>query len=158
MLQRSINIPILLISALLSASCTKSTVHQEGSPGEQPPSITSLAGNRHVLAGEWEYIDDTGAAVMLTLDAQGNGHYDWKKGRFETHSLIGHTWNGMWFQEENDRDGGFTVEFSPDFLEGEGQWWHRRIGTEYAPTQKGGTFQLIKKTALMSGDDTPTMP
>ena len=25
----------------------------------------------------------------LTLDEQGNGHYDWKDGRFETRSLIG---------------------------------------------------------------------
>jgi hypothetical protein len=36
------------------------------------------------------------------LDEQGNGHYDWKDGRFETHTLIDHTWHGMWFQNEND--------------------------------------------------------
>ena len=48
--------------------------------------------HRHVLAGEWEYIDGSGAALRLILDAQGNGHYDWKDGRFETRTLIEHTW------------------------------------------------------------------
>jgi len=158
MLLRDIYISILVVSALLSVSCAKPAVNQEGSPVKQPPSITSQAVDRHVLAGEWEYIDGTGASVPLTLDEQGNGHYDWKNGRFETHSFIDHTWNGMWFQEENDRDGGFTVEFSPDFSEGEGQWWHSRIGTEYAPTQKGGTFHVIKKTVPTGHDDTPPTP
>jgi hypothetical protein len=51
------------------------------------PSIVSQSGDRHVLAGEWEYVD--GAVARLTLDEQGNGHYDWKDGRFETHTLIG---------------------------------------------------------------------
>jgi hypothetical protein len=27
----------------------------------------------------------------------------------------------MWFQEEIERDGGFTVEFVPDFSKGEGR-------------------------------------
>ncbi len=47
--------------------------------------------------------------------------YDWKDGRLETHTLIGHTWHGLWVQKENDRDGGCTVEFSSDFSEGEGR-------------------------------------
>jgi hypothetical protein len=106
------------------------------------------AGDCHVLAGEWEYVD--GAAVRLALDEQGNGHYDWKDGRFETHSLIDHTWQGMWFQKENDREGGFTVKFSPDFSEGEGRWWVSRIGADQTPTQKGGTFHLSRKTACMN--------
>ena len=38
------------------------------------PSMAPQSGDRHVLAGEWEYVD--GAAVLLTLDEQGNGHYD----------------------------------------------------------------------------------
>jgi hypothetical protein len=118
--------------------------------------MESQPGDRHVLAGEWEYAD--GAVVLLTLDEQGNGHYDWKDGRFETQALIGHTWNGMWFQNENDRDGGFTVEFSPDFSEGDGRWWYSRIGTDYAPTQKGGTFHLSKRAAFMNHSDTPPAP
>jgi hypothetical protein len=31
------------------------------------------------------------------------------------HTLIGHAWHSMWVQKENDRDGGCTVGFSPDF-------------------------------------------
>jgi hypothetical protein len=114
--------------------------------------VESQAGNRHVLAGEWEYVDV--AAVRLALDEQGNGHYDWKDGRFETHSLIDHTWQGVWFQKENDREGGFTVEFSPDFSEGDGRWWVSRIGADRAPTQKGGAFHLSKKTALLNLSNT----
>jgi hypothetical protein len=118
--------------------------------------MASQPGDRHVLAGEWEYVD--GAAVLRALDAQGNSHYDWKDGRFETHTLIGHTWHGMWSQKESDRDGGFMVEFSPDCSEGEGRWWISRIGTDHAPTQKGGTFHFGKKTALMNHSDTPSEP
>jgi hypothetical protein len=32
--------------------------------------MASQAGDRHVFAGEWEYVD--GAVVRLTLDEQGN--------------------------------------------------------------------------------------
>ena len=55
----------------------------------------SQPGDCHVLAGEWEYVD--GAVDWLTLGEQGNSHYDWKDGGFETQPLIGHTWHGMWF-------------------------------------------------------------
>jgi len=82
----------------------------------------------------------------------------WKDLRFETHTLIGHTWHGMWCQKENDQDVKFTVEFSPDFSEGERRWWYSRIGADHAPTQKGGTFHLGKKTALMNHSDTPPAP
>jgi len=156
MLQRYIGAPLLLACALLAAACARPAVHRDVSTDALPPSMESQPGDRHVLAGEWEYAD--GAVVLLTLDEQGNGHYDWKDGRFETQALIGHTWNGMWFQKENDRDGGFTVEFSPDFSEGDGRWWYSRIGTDYAPTQKGGTFHLSKRTAFMNHSDTPPAP
>ena len=115
--------------------------------GSQAPSMVSQVGDRHVLAREWEYIDSTGAVVPLTLDEQGNGHYEWKEGRFETHRLIDHIWSGMWFQEENDREGGFMVQFSPDFSEGEGQWWYSRIGTDNAPILNGGRFHLRSSTS-----------
>jgi hypothetical protein len=138
MFPRYLNISIILACALLSGACARQTA----SVDSQSPSMGSQAGDRHVLAGEWEYIDSTGAAVPLTLDEQGNGYYEWKEGRFETHRLIDHTWSGMWFQEENDREGGFMVEFSPDFSEGDGQWWYSRIGTDKAPTLKGGKFHL----------------
>jgi hypothetical protein len=64
------------------------------------PSMASESGDRHVLAGEWEYVD--GAVVRLALDEQGSSHYDWKDGRFAAHTLSGHTWHVRWFQKEND--------------------------------------------------------
>ena len=105
--------------------------------------------DRRVLAGEWDY--EEGAVVTLILDEQGNGTYSWKGGRFETHSLSDHTWHGRWIQQDNDREGGFTVQLSPDFSSGEGRWWYTRIENDPAPTQKGGTFQLTKKSSTVNG-------
>jgi len=156
MLLRYIGVPLLLASVLLAAACAKPAVDRAVSMDSIPPSMASQSGERHILAGDWEYVD--GAVVRLKLDEEGNSHYDWKDGRFETHTLIGHTWRGMWYQKENDRDGGFTVEFSRDFSEGEGRWWYSRIGTDHAPTQKGGTFHLRKKTARTKHSDTPLAP
>ena len=136
--------PLLLFCALLATACAHPTVERDGSRDSLPPLTASQPDDRHILAGEWEYED--GVAARLALDEQGNGHYNWKDGRFETHTLVGHTWYGRWFQKENDREGGFTVEFSPDFSEGEGRWWYSRIETDDAPTQKGGTFHLSRKT------------
>jgi len=148
--------PLFLLCVLLAAGCTKLVVHQAIPTDPLPPSMACQAGDCHVLAGEWEYVD--GAAVRLTLDEQGNGHYAWKDGRFETHSLIDHTWQGLWFQKENDREGGFTVEFSSDFSEGEGRWWVSRIGVNQTPAQKEGTFHLSRKIALMDHSDTLPAP
>ena len=149
-------VPLLLVCVLLAAACTQPAVHQAIPTEPLPPSMACRSGDCRVLAGEWEYVD--GVAVRLILDEQGNGYYDWKDGRFETHSLIGHTWQGMWFQKENEREGGFTVEFSPDFSEGEGRWWVSRIGANQTPAQKGGTFHLSRKIALMDHTDTPPIP
>ena len=146
MLLRDVGVSLLPVCALLVAACAKPAVHRAVSMDFLPPLMASQPGDRHVLADEWEYVG--GAVVRLTLDEQGNSHYDWKDGGIEMQPLIGHTWQGMWFQKENDRDGGFTVEFSPDFSEGEGRWWYSRIGADHAPTQKGGTLHLGKKTAL----------
>ncbi len=148
--------PLLLACALLAGACAKPAVYRATPTDSLSPSMAYQAGDRHILAGEWEYVD--GAAVRLTLDEQGNGRYAWKDGRFETRTLIDHTWQGIWFQKENDRDGRFTVELSPDFSEGEGRWWVSRIGTDHAPTQKGGTFHLSKKTALLNRGDTSPGP
>ena len=92
--------PLLLACILLAAACTKPAVHRDVSMDSLPLSMASQASDRQVLAGEWEYVD--GAVVRLTLDEQGNGYYDWKDGRFEAHTLIGHTWHARWFQKEND--------------------------------------------------------
>lgn len=151
-----IAITFILVGTLLTAACATPVVHRAVSLDSLPPSQAPQSEDRHVLAGEWEYVD--GAVVRLTLDEQGNGRYEWKDGRFETQTLVDHTWHGMWFQRENDRDGGFTVEFSPDFSEGEGRWWYSRIGTDRAPTQKGGTFHLSRKDSRTSPSETPPAP
>lgn len=156
MLPRYIGTSFLLACALLAAACAKPGDRRAVSMDSLHPSMASQSGDCRAIVSEWEYVD--GAVVRLTLDEQGNGHYEWKDGRFETQTLVDHTWHGMWFQKENDRDGGFTVEFSPDFSEGEGRWWYSRIGTDRAPTQKGGTFHLSRKTDLVSHGDTPPAP
>ena len=118
--------------------------------------MRAQADDRHVLAGEWEYTE--GIVVRLTFDEQDNGRYPWKDGRFLTHTLIGHTWQGMWFQKENGREGGFTVELSPDFSEGEGRWWISRVGDDHTASQKSGTFHLSKKTARKDFSSTSAVP
>jgi hypothetical protein len=156
MLLRYFVVPILLATTVLVAACAGPAVHRDASTDSLPSSIVFQPGDRHILAGEWEYED--GGVVRLTLDEQGNGRYDWKDGRFGTRKFIGHIWHGRWIQKGNDREGGFTVELSPDFTEGEGRWWYSRIGDERAPTRKGGTFHLSKKTALMNRNNTPPAP
>jgi hypothetical protein len=138
---RNLNRFIIVACILIIAACA----HQPASIDPRPPVKDAQVGDHRVLgvlAGEWDYIDSSGAVVPLKLDAQGNGHYEWKDGHFETRKLVDHTWSGIWVQEENDREGGFKVEFSPDFSEGEGQWWYNRIGDDKAPSLKGGTFHL----------------
>lgn len=149
-------VPLLLACALFAGACAKPEPYRATPTDSLPPSTACQAEDCHVLAGEWEYVD--GAAVRLTLDEQGNGHYAWKDGRFETRSLIDHTWQGMWFQKENDREGGFTVELSPDFSEGEGRWWVSRIGANQTATKKAGTFHLTRKTAVLNRSITPPAP
>lgn len=145
---------LLFTCALFAASCTNPAAHHDVAMDSLPQLMVAQPIDRRVLAGEWEYVDGD-AVDQLTFNEEGNGHYDWKDGRFETRTLIGHTWHGVWFQKENDRDGGFTVEFSPDFSKGEGRWWYSRIGTDHTITQKGGTFHLRKNAARMNHSDTP---
>jgi len=103
---------------------------------------------RSIFSGEWEYED--GASVTLILNEQGNGTYAYKDGRFHTVRLGNRIWVGTWHQKENDREGGFSVKLSQDYSEGDGTWWDTRIGSDHAPSQKGGTFRLSKhrKAAL----------
>ncbi|MEQ1626194.1 MAG: hypothetical protein ABL965_02285 [Nitrospira sp.] len=109
-----------------------------------------------MLAGEWDYEEQ--AVVLLTLDESGNGTYGWKKGQLRTVALSGLHWEGTWLQEENDREGNFVVELSPDLSEGDGRWWYTRIGDDRAPTAKGGTFHLSRKTSGLAASDTPPAP
>jgi len=136
---------------LAAGACTTPSGHEAAVP---PPIMPSgVQEDRRVLAGDWDY--EEGAVVTLTLDEQGNGAYPWKGGRFETHSLSDHTWQGKWIQQDNDREGGFTVKLSPDFSRGEGRWWYTRIEDDLSPNQKGGTFQLTKKSSI-ANNSAPT--
>jgi hypothetical protein len=136
---------------LLGAACTQPVVKQE--PPAPLVDSSEVSEDRTPLAGEWEYED--GAVVTLKLDDQGNGAYRWKDGRFQTIALTGLIWDGMWFQQENDREGGFTVQLSPDFSEGEGRWWYTRIGQDRSPSQKGGTFHLTKRPGSLDQSHIP---
>jgi hypothetical protein len=146
MRRRNCNSLVAAAMLLATAACTTPSNHQGIAAPRIAPS--GIQENRSVLAGQWDY--EEGAVVTLTLDDQGNGSYAWKGGRFETYSLSDHTWQGRWIQEDNDREGGFSVQLSPDFSSGEGQWWYTRIEDDLAPTQKGGTFQLTKKSSTAS--------
>lgn len=112
--------------------------------------------DRSILAGEWEYED--GGVVVVSLDEQGNGTYEFKDGRFETTHLEGHVWKGKWYQRENDREGGFLIDLSSDYSEGDGTWWYDRIGTNVTPSEKGGHFHLSRKVSMTSLRDTPPPP
>ena len=150
------SIGLVSLPLVMTIACTSPLVtHEEFRQTSLPPP-SGIPQDRRVLAGEWEYED--GAVVTLTLDEQGNGSYPWKDGRFVTHSLSDHVWQGMWIQKENNREGGFTVQFSPDFSDGEGQWWYTRIEDDRAPTQKGGTFRLTRKTSSSAANDTSPAP
>jgi len=133
------------------AGCAKPVVKDSTHEPASLPADT--VDDRRILAGEWEY--EEGAVIILRLDEQGNGTYAWKDGRFATTALKGRIWEGLWSQRDNDREGGFRVEFSADFSEGEGHWWYTRIGQDHAPTQKGGTFRVSRKDEASSRDETP---
>lgn len=146
---------VLLTVALMVGGCGHLSAvrssSQTGSAVDDQPTE-----DRSILAGEWDY--EEGGTVTLRLDEQGNGTYSYKDGRFETTRLEGHTWVGKWYQKENDREGGFVVTLSADYMEGDGTWWYVRIGDETTPSDKGGTFHLSRKTSLTNLSDTPSAP
>ena len=146
---------VLLSAALMAWGCDHFSVVQPSS--QTGPAVDDrLMEDRSILAGEWEYAE--GAPVILRLDEQGNGTYSYKEGRFETTQFEGQTWAGNWYQKENDREGGFVVKLSADYMEGEGIWWYVRIGEDLAPSEKGGTFHLSRKTSLTNLSETPPAP
>jgi len=152
--------PMLFVSRSLSI-CVMILLAMVTGCGHHPIAVPTAIpdapdGDRSILAGEWQY--EEGAVVTLRLDEQGHGSYAWKGGRFETTRLGDHTWVGKWYQEENDREGGFLVKLSPDYTEGEGTWWYVRIGGDRVPAQKGGTFHLTKKTTMTNLSETPPAP
>ena len=120
-------------------------------------SETPGAEDRQVLAGDWEY-EENGVVVPLVLDAHGNGHYDFKGGKFITGALADHSWFGMWVQSDNDREGRFEVKLSADYSTGEGRWWYTRIERDTAPMKSGGRFRLIRVQSFPSLDHTSLHP
>lgn len=148
MVQVFLSFAVLVL--LLSAGCR----HQPQTYSPLPSQLSSA--DRSILAGEWEYED--GGVVVVRLDEQGNGTYEFKDGRFETTQFAGQVWEGKWYQRENDRDGGFLVNLSDDYSEGEGTWWYDRIGTNTTPSEKGGHFHLSKRASMTSLRDTPAPP
>ena len=148
------NLPLVSVAALGAALSITGCAHRFSPHVAVPTNV--LADDRSILAGEWEYED--GGTVVLQLDAQGNGTYAYKDGRFETHEFGRGQWVGKWYQKENDREGGFLVKLSPDYTEGEGRWWYDRIGADTRPSEKGGTFRLSKRTSVTSLSDTPPPP
>jgi hypothetical protein len=148
------SLPLVSVVALAAALSIAGCGYQFTPPVAVPNSLP--AEDRSILAGEWEYED--GGTVILQLDTQGNGTYAYKDGRFETHEFGGGRWVGKWYQKENDREGGFLVQLSPDYTEGEGRWWYDRIGADTRPSEKGGAFHISKRTSVTSLSDTPPPP
>ena len=96
------------------------------------------------LSGEWEFQDE-GHGQRLVLDKNGNGTYDWQNGRILTQTISDGRWEGMWYQEGNDREGGFDLRLSEDRNEAVGTWWYTRIGTRTIPTRdQGGRFRFTR--------------
>jgi hypothetical protein len=118
---------------------------------------SSDVGDRHLLAGEWEY-EEGGVVIPLKLDDHGNGQYEYKGGKFLTGNLWDHTWTGVWAQQENDREGGFEVKLSPDYSAGEGRWWYTRIEHDTSPTKSGGQFKLIRVNSSQNSEHTSLFP
>lgn len=147
----------LVVVALLLSACTSPQSAQiTPSSSFLAGTVSHDSGDRRVLAGEWDY--EELAVVPLTLDEMGNGTYGWKKGNLRTVAFDGVRWEGTWLQEENDREGGFVVELTPDYSEGEGRWWYTRIGDDRAPSVKGGTFHLSRRASSLAASDTPPAP
>jgi hypothetical protein len=153
---RTVSLFLLSILAVCVSACAQPAIKQPAQTESYPSLERIHPGDRRILVGEWEYQE--AGVVELTLDEQGNGPYGWKDGRIETLTLIGQIWQGMWFQKENDREGGFMVEFVPDFSEGNGTWWYTRIGSDRAPAQKGGRFHLMRKALSAKVSAAPPVP
>ena len=135
--------PLLLTAALIG--CAKDTGRhvQESQTSVAPP---ATAGTPYPsLAGTWAY-EESGKTILITLNEYGNGTYEWKDGQFMTVMYANGVWKGSWSQRENDRDGEFEVIFSQDGPMGEGRWWYTRIGSDTAPTQPGGVFQIVRQS------------
>jgi hypothetical protein len=137
---------MVVLSLLMLVSCAKMTSLESQKIHTRSISI-SLPQKIKDLAGPWEYNDAAGQGIIM-LNAEGKGDYEWQEGRIETHSLENGTWTGRWIQEENDREGGFTLTFSDDSSVAQGEWWYTRIGEDHDPHQARGTFMMSRPSAV----------
>jgi len=101
------------------------------------------------LTGEWE-IQEEDKAYQATLDAKGNGPYNWQEGRLQTEKVADRLWSGTWHQKGNDREGGFEVLLSEDGKTADGVWWYLRVGTQknIPPREWGGTYKIKRLSPL----------
>jgi hypothetical protein len=106
------------------------------------------------VSGEWEFQEE-GGAQRLVLDKNGNGTYAWQDGRILTQSISDGRWKGMWYQEGNDREGGFELLLSDDGREAKGTWWYTRIGTRVIPP---GTEGRDFRFSRISSGNSPALP
>jgi hypothetical protein len=142
---RTVMVTPLLLTAV-TMGCSKDQggpLRELRAPVEQP---ATAAIRYPALAGTWEY-EESGNTILITLNEYGNGSYQWKDGRFLTVTYANGVWKGFWSQRENDRDGAFEVTLSEDRAEGKGRWWYTRIGSDTAPTQAGGVFQMARRSS-----------
>lgn len=51
--------------------------------------------------------------------------------------------------------GAVRTDLIPCYAEGEGRWWDSRIGSDHAPSEKGGRFHLTKKSSPASPSAPP---
>ena len=137
---------MIVLGLLMLVGCANMTSPE--SQGIHSRSITfSFPQQIEDLAGSWEYQDLAGQGI-ITLNAEGKGAYEWEGGWFETLSLEKRTWIGVWNQEGNDREGGFTLTFSDDASVADGEWWYTRIGKDKDPLQPGGTFKMSRSSTI----------
>ncbi|MGD9852734.1 MAG: nuclear transport factor 2 family protein [Nitrospirales bacterium] len=101
------------------------------------------------LSGSWE-IQEEDKAYQATLDAQGNGPYNWQEGRIQTEKLVNRLWSGTWHQKGNDREGAFEVLLAEDGTTAEGVWWYVRVGTQknIPPREWGGSYKFKRLSAI----------
>lgn len=100
------------------------------------------------LSGRWEILeveDDKHYHAML--DGKGNGPYSQHGGRFTTTHMSDGQWQGTWYQPDNDREGGFELQLSPDGTEAKGIWWYTRVGKQknIPPREHGGSYHWKKQ-------------
>ena len=111
----------------------------------ETPQKPSVSGQQIAdLSGEWEFQEEE-FVQRFTLDERGNGRYAWQDGRIVTTSVVEGRWLGEWYQEGNDREGGFDVRLSEDGTQAEGTWWYTRIGQNFIPPHAQGGRFLLKR-------------